>query len=208
MYDRITIKARARDSLRGYWGPSIGVLVLYSVLVAAVGALSFGLGDIFLAPPLMVGLSLFFLNVWRRQQPPFESLFAGFSRYTQSLIGILWMWLWTFLWTLLFIIPGIVKAISYSLTPYLLADYPDLNPQQALKVSMAVTKGRKPEIFVMYLSFFGWMLLSGLTFGILYIVYVGPYMEITKAGMYDALMHDALEYGAITEDDLHGGVYA
>lgn len=202
MYDRVTIKGLAREKLRAYWGPSIGVLVLYTVLVAAIAAISLGLADIFLLPPLLIGLTMFYMSVWRNATPPFETLFAGFKRYTQSLVGILWMYLWTFLWSLLFVIPGIVKGYAYSMTPYLLADYPNLSPTLALKVSMAVTKGRKMEIFIMQLSFLGWMILSGLTFGILYIVYVGPYMETAMAGLYDTLMSDALADGVITTGDL------
>lgn len=204
MNDRTTIKNTAKEILRRYWGPCIGVLVLYSVLVSVVGALSFGIGDLFLMPPLLIGLSIFFINVWRREGPPFETLFSGFQRYAQSLIGILWMYLWTFLWSLLFIIPGIVKSYAYSMTPYLLADYPDIDPRQALKVSMAITKGRKAEIFIMQLSFLGWILLSGFTLGILYIVYVGPYYQISMAGLYQTLLEDALEEGAITPEDLTG----
>lgn len=202
MYDRVTVKERAKAMLRQCWGTSIGVLVLYGVLLSAIAALTFGLGEFFLAPPLLVGVTMFFLGVWRGEQPLFETLFGGFRRYAQSLVGILWMYLWTFLWSLLFILPGIIKAYAYSMTPYLLADYPDLDPRKALKVSMAITAGHKAEIFVMHLSFFGWMLLSAFTLGILQIVYVGPYMQIAMSGQYESLLEDALDRGIITEADL------
>lgn len=200
--DRALIKQRAKDMLRTYWGPCIGVLVLYGMLVAVVGAATLGLGELFLMPPLLVGFCLFYLGVWRGKTPPFETLFGGFSRYTQSLIGILWMYLWTFLWSLLFVIPGLIKALAYSMTPYLLADYPDLDPRKALKVSMAITDGHKAEILVMSLSFLGWMILSGFTMGILYIVYVGPYFQLSMAGLYEALLDDAFDRGAVSQADL------
>lgn len=202
MYDRITIKERAKAMLRQYWGTSIGAYVLYSVLIAALGALTLGIGELFLAPPLLVGVTMFFLGVWRGEQPLFETLFGGFRRYAQALVGILWMSLWTLLWSLLFVIPGIVKAYAYSMTPYLIADNPDLDPRKALRVSMAITAGHKAEIFVMQLSFFGWMLLSAFTLGILQLVYVGPYMQVAMAGLYESLLEDALERGIIAEADL------
>lgn len=202
MYDRATIKDRSRAILREYRGPSVGVYVLYCVLIAVVAGVSFGLGDLFLAPPLYVGLSMFYLGVWRRQQPAFETLFSGFQRYTQTLVGILWMYLMTFLWSLLFIIPGIVKSLAYSMTPYLLADYPDIEARRAIKVSEAITMGHKAEVFVMYLSFIGWHILGGLTFGILEFLFVAPYQQISLAGLYEQLLADALEDGRITQADL------
>lgn len=204
MWDRVSIKERARDAIRGHRGPSIGVLVLYGVLTSIVTAVSYGIGALFLVPPLYVGMCVFFLRTWRGEQPPFETLFEGFQYYTRSLVGVLWMSLWTFLWSLLFIIPGIIKGYAYSMTPYLIADYPDLDPREAVKVSMAITNGHKMEIFIMQLSFFGWSLLSAFTMGILYIVYVGPYMETAMAGLYESILLDGLERGVVTEADLAG----
>lgn len=204
MYDRVSIKERSRELLRQYRGPSIGVLVLYSVLLAVVTAVSFGLGDLFLAPPLLVGLSMFYLGVYRGEQPPFETLFQAFNRYTQALIGVLWMNLWIFLWSLLLIIPGIIKAFAYSMTPYLLADFPDLDPREALKVSMRITAGHKAEIFIMYVSFLGWNLLSAFTFGILYIIHVGPYQQLSIAGLYESFLEQAIEEKKITPAELAG----
>lgn len=202
MYDRVTIKERSRAVMGEYRGPAIGVLVLYFVLIALAGMVSFGLGDLFLVPPLMVGLCMFYVGVWRGEQPPFETLFAAFRRYTQALVGVLWMCLWIVLWSFLFIIPGLIKSYAYALTPYLLADYPNLDARQALRVSMAVTRGHKAEIFVMQLSFIGWHILSAFTLGILYIVYVGPYQQVAMAGLYEKLMTEALEDHVISMADL------
>ena len=202
MFDRVDIKLTAREALREYRWPSVGMLVLYVVLNSFVIAISFGLGEFFLAPPLLIGLTVFFLGVWRRQDPQFDTLFDGFKRYAQSLVGILWMYLFTFLWSLLFIIPGIIKGLAYSMTPYLLADNPNLDPQKALKISMAITEGHKGDIFVMYLSFIGWEILSAFTFGILHIIFVGPYMQVAFAGMYESILSDALARRVITEADL------
>lgn len=60
------------------------------------------------------------------------------------------------------------------------------------------------EIFVMALSFLGWILLSGLTFGLLQIFYVGPYMETSMAGLCDELIQNALQEGRITREMLDG----
>jgi len=82
------------------------------------------------------------------------------------------------------LIPAIIKGLSYFMTPYILADCPDVTARGALRLSKEMMRGRKRELFVMMLSFIGWMFLSVLTLGVLYIVYVGPYMYTTYAGLY------------------------
>ncbi len=203
MYDRVSIKAQARERLREARGACIGVYALYNVAAYVAAGITLGLGAIFIMPPLLIGMYIFFLGTWRDENPVFETLFSGFRQYGQSVGTVFFMGLFTFLWSLLFIIPGIIKALAYSMAPYLAADYPDMSPAQALKVSMAITKGHKGSVFFMGLSFFGWILLSGLTFGILMIVFVGPYMQVSMAGLYDALLMEALENGTIDEADLH-----
>lgn len=202
MIDRVFIKMEAKERLRAFWGSCIGMVALYYVLASVATGLSFGIGAIFLAPPLLIGYTLFFMRVWRGKQPGFDTLFNGFDRYSQSLVSILWMQLWTFLWSLLFVIPGIVKGLSYSMTPYLVAEHPTLNPRKALKLSTVITDGYKGSLLLLHLSFFGWWLLSGLTFGILAVVYVVPYWELTMVGAYETLLEDALKDGRIALEDL------
>ncbi len=204
MRERAQIKEAAKERLARVRGQSIGVYVVYTVLVYALTGMTLGIGALLVMPPLLIGLTYFFMGVWRGNNPPFETLFSGFYRYLQSLVAILWRYLFTFLWSLLLVIPGIIKSMAYSMTPYLVADYPDLDARRALKISMAITDGHKMEIFVMYLSFAGWMVLSMFTLEILHLVYVGPYMETAMAGLYDELLADALDRRVITEADLRG----
>ena len=48
------------------------------------------------------------------------------------------MGLFVFLCALLLVILGIIKAISYSMTPYILAEHPDVKAKDALKLSMRI----------------------------------------------------------------------
>jgi len=99
-------------------------------------------------------------------------------------------------------IPAIIKYYSYSMTPFVLADCPNVKATEAIKKSMKLTKGYKGKLFVLDLSFIGWGLLSCLTLGILAIVYVLPYYTTTWAGYYEELKAQALEAGAITAEEL------
>ena len=105
---------------------------------------------------------------------------------------------------LLFFVPGIIKSLSYAMTPYLLDDCKNLPAKDALKVSMRMMKGHKWELFVFHLSFIGWHLLSVLTLGILTIFLVSPYQNTALAGYYEERKKSALEEGIITEAELNG----
>ncbi|MEG2678100.1 MAG: DUF975 family protein, partial [Oscillospiraceae bacterium] len=71
-----------------------------------------------------------------------------------------------FLWSLLFFIPGVVKAYSYSMLPYILAENPGISGSRALDISKRMTQGEKLNIFILDLSFIGWYMLGALAMGI------------------------------------------
>ena len=50
-----------------------------------------------------------------------------------------------------------------------------------------MTHGHKMDIFLLQLSFIGWFILSGFTFGILALVYVVPYFNAAMALTYEQL---------------------
>lgn len=72
---------------------------------------------------------------------------------------------------------------------FLLDDY-EMNAGEALKKSLALTKGRTFEVFYMKLSFIGMFILSYLSMMIGFI-YVRPYSEVTYAKYY--LIHTKAE---------------
>lgn len=203
MFNRVGIKSVAKNNFQAQYGISIGAFALFVLISSAAASVSFGLGALLITPPLLVGYASFCLRIYKGERGDISDMFtAGFADYGRSLGGILWMYLFTFLWTLLFFIPGIVKAIAYSMTPYILSDCPKVSSIEALKLSMRMTQGHKGGIFVMYLSFLGWAILSGLTFGILGFLYVGPYFSTSLAGIYVDLKERALAGGIIHAEEL------
>lgn len=192
MKSRIEIKTQAKVHFSEQYWTCVLTFVVYGVVTSVVTGVTAGIAAFFLMPPLTVGIAYFSLRIYRGETSDVsDALATGFRDYGKSLVGILWMYLFTFLWTLLFVIPGIVKAISYSMTPYILAERDDVSAQDALKLSMEMTEGHKGEIFVMMLSFIGWWLLTALTFGVLAIFYTAPYTAISMAGIYDELKQNA-----------------
>ena len=107
----------------------------------------------------------------------------GLHSWLRNWWGYLLMEIKVALWTFLFIIPGIVKAFAYALTPFLLVDCPELSALQCIKLSNQMMKGHKFDLFYLYLSFIGWMLLSILTLGI-GLLWLVPYMQTSMASFY------------------------
>ena len=85
------------------------------------------------------------------------------------------------------IVIAFVKAYQYSMIPYLLIDKPDFTVKECFEMTKKMTKGNKWSLFVLDLSFIGWVILSMFTLFILAIFYVSPYMNLAKAGAYDYL---------------------
>ena len=99
------------------------------------------------------------------------------------------IFLYIVLWSLLLVVPGIIKAISYSQTIYILKDNPELKFNGAIERSMAMMEGHKMEAFLLGISFIGWLLLGVLTLGI-GMLWVTPYMNTAYAHFYNYVKED------------------
>lgn len=204
MRTRQEIKEIAKVQLAQNRSACICVYLLTIVIAGALSALTFGFASLLTPAVTIAGCGFFvcgYNGVFKTAGEWFNTLFDDFLH---RLGGYLWMLLWTFLWALLLWIPGVVKAIAYSLTPYILIDCPKVSAKDALKLSMRMTNGYKIDIFIAELSFIGWSLLSALTFGILEVLYVGPYHSMTFAGIYQELKQNALDNGVVTPEQLEG----
>ena len=72
------------------------------------------------------------------------------------------------------------------------------------KLTLPFTDGEKWNAFVLDLSFIGWNLLSTITFGIVGVLYVNPYVNTTWAEFYKVMRENALETGNATREELIG----
>lgn len=142
---------------------------------------------IFIALPVQVGLSRFVLNN-DEGKADLGDLFCAYRENLSNVIIVMFqMALFIFLWTLLLVVPGIIKAYQYKFVPYLVAENPDISWNEAKELSTRMTDGEKWNLFVLDLSWIGWLLLGALTFGILNIFFVTPYMAQTEAEVYRVL---------------------
>ncbi len=160
--------------------------------------------------PFSLGLTMFFLAMFRRHQVRPVDMFLGFERFGKALGLFLFQSLFVFLWTMLFIVPGIIASIRYSQAFYVLADDPTKSIRQCMNESKTMMKGNKAKYFCLSLSFIGWIILSSLPssilqsiggivssndfvislfaiVGYLFVAPVTAYMLSTQAGFYEIL---------------------
>lgn len=143
-----------------------------------------------------------YLKMSRSPEPvSFSDFIEGFNNWARAILGILWQILWVALWMILFIIPGFIKAIAYSQMFYIIVEYKEVSITKAMRISIEITKGHKWDLFVMYLSFFGWDILSFFTYGLLGL-WLLPYKEMTYINAYHALIKEAIESGRLKPEDL------
>lgn len=194
--DSRTIKEKAREMLKGNYWFLFAISIIGSVIIAISS-----FAALVVAGPILVGLNIIYLNVYNKKDPEFVDLFGGFTRnFANSFIGYILQVIFIFLWSLLLIIPGIIKGLSYSMTNYILAEDSEISGHDALKKSMSMMDGHKMELFILYLSFIGWALLSILTFGIGF-VFLAPYVSASVATFYQELkMQNGQEIDVVEEE--------
>ena len=147
--------------------------------------------NFFLLYPLSLGYSVAHKELLQNGDAAItrNTVRLAFSDYVRNAVSILLVYLYTLLWTLLFIVPGIIKGLAYSLTPFIVKDNPQLLPNEAINLSMKMMKGHKFDLFYLYLSFIGWILLAMLTLGV-GLLWVIPYMQTSMAAFYLDVKND------------------
>lgn len=139
---------------------------------------------IFVFNPLTVGGYHFFKRNIGDPTTRVGTVLEGFEDYGRTFVTLLLTDVLLILWSLLFVIPGIVKAYSYRMVPYIVKDEPDLSPTEVITRSRQMMDGNKGQAFLMDLSFLGWYILGALTLGLVDILWAIPYRESANAALY------------------------
>lgn len=216
---RKELKDNAKQSLRGNWGQAIIVFLITAIIVGIFTGAGHWLDETYInydginifyqfASPIgsillwigsFIGLSrnIAFLELRddQKEEKPYMAAFSVFTenRFGPELINFVLVSIFTFLWTWLLIIPGIIKAYSYSMTPYIVKDMVASDKQvgatDGLNASKELMKGHKMNLFIFDLSFLGWNILAAITCGIGYL-WVTPYYQTAKANFYRHIAGD------------------
>ena len=160
--------------------------------------------NIFVGYPVLVGMNRFFMEN-RINGSKIGRIFWVFKsgNYFNVVKIMFLMNLKIFLWSLLFIIPGIVKSYEYYMVPYILAENPQISCERAFELSKQMTKGEKWKIFVLGISFIGWIIVGFLCCCVGQF-FVQPYIEATYAELYQVMREKAHGLGFSDYSELPG----
>lgn len=178
------LRSRGRELLKTRTGFFIGLMVAVALLSAVAGWTFVG---VLAVGAIALGDASAMIKAKREKVGDYTLLFKSFDRFGSALLLSLLISIYTFLWSLMFVIPGIVAAYKYSQAYYILADHPEYTASQALAESCRLMNGYKAKLFLLQLSFFGWMLLVTITFGIAGF-WVIPYINCTNVEFYHYLL--------------------
>ena len=214
--DNSYLRQKARDSLRGQWGVSIGIAAVAALLggllvgttflpeiqthlakhygdfgkVALSNGLKigftggiFGLASLIIGGVLQLGYAQFLLRQQNRGDGEFNDLFSYFDRFGAGFAQKFLRELYTLLWSFLLFIPGIIAAYRYAMTPFLMVEFPELTASEAIDRSKEMMQGHKMDLFLLDLSFIGWMFLAALTANIGNL-WLNPYRNAARAAFY------------------------
>jgi uncharacterized membrane protein len=172
--------------LSGRWWPVVGVFFVYLLILGGLqGGKEFGsLLSLILAGPLNLGAAIYTLSFIRKENPSIGQLFQGFNKFVTALAAYIVMVLIITVGIILFIVPGIIFALSYSLTFFILAENPEMRPMDALRKSRMMMDGHKTQLFYLSLRFLGLAILCLFTMGIGFI-FLTPYVFVCMSLFYE-----------------------
>ena len=200
MRTRVELKVEAKAQLEGKRGKgALIVLLMFLIgLIPSIIGLFIESDSIYIALDIVfqiyisllgIGCFLFYLSVRRNKEVSVNMLFSGYEYYLKGFLVILLVKIINIIGCILLIIPSIIFSFMYSQALYIYIENPEMGVIECLRTSRLAMKGHKFELFVLNLSFIGWILLSVLTLGILSL-YVTPYIKTTLVNYYTDLMED------------------
>jgi uncharacterized membrane protein len=201
-----------------FQGSSFTTLAVVFLIIGAI------LGLLML--PMQYGYYVAYLNSSRQDLPAdIGDLFCGYKRFGHVIGTLLLMsivicavalpcimvavmmgiafekssvsFAWLICLMVLLMIPVFIFSLAYSMVPYLLHDDKELFAGDILRKSRMMMRGHKWELFLLELSFIGWMLLGVLTLFIGYLWLI-PYMQMTVTKFYEQLR---AEYEGIADEE-------
>lgn len=143
----------------------------------------FSLASFLLGGVLQLGYARFLLRQHDGKPTEFNDLYSQFDRFGTGFAQHFLRSLYTLLWSLLLIVPGIIAALSYAMTPFILEEHPELTANEAIRRSKELMRGHKTDLFILELTFIGWSLLCILTLNLGHIA-LNPYKNAAYAVFY------------------------
>lgn len=193
--ENATLMYMARESLQDRWALAIGVCVLNIVIAIAVQFIPVVgmLISIFITGPFTLGLVIFSLSISRDEEASVEQLFEGFNHLGTAIGAYILTSVIIVIGIFLLIIPGIIAALSVSMTFFIIADDDSIGVLDAIKKSNEMMINYRWKLFCLYFRFFGWAVVCILTFGIGFLWLI-PYIQISVSKFYEDIKENSLNF--------------
>ena len=153
-----------------------------------------------LSPVVQVGYMSYGLKISRGEDGEYKDILNGFLFFGKIIVLHIVTSALVFLWSLLFVFPGIAAHYRYRQSYYVLMDDPKKGVFQCIGESKRLMRGKKIDLFMLDLSFFGWYVLDILVAMFLPVsfslpivsVWLTPYLGLTRAAFYNQLVNNTL----------------
>lgn len=179
------------------WKILVVMLVLFAVAFAV--SLVISIAYSLFSSVIETGYARFNIDLVDDTSPAFRSLFSYFRYWKNIAVAGIIKQLFITLGYMLFIIPGIIMYYNYAMVPYILADNPTIGGKEALAKSKQMMYGNRWRLFCIGMSFFGWVVLAILSFGV-GMIWLTPYMNATHAAFYKDLLAEQGLYTVSEEE--------
>jgi Predicted membrane protein len=170
--------------------------------VSSFGLLIYILFAIFIKNILIVGERRWFLE--NRLYSETSIMRMGFVYRDRCTRHVAWVMLLKtiklFLWWCT-IVGGIIKTFEYMAIPYILAENPDIGTKDTFKLAREMMKGYKWKLFVLYISFWYWYLLSTATAGLFRLFFLNGYIRGTEAEFFVRVRQEAINNNLILTEN-------
>jgi uncharacterized membrane protein len=173
------------ETINKIWRGFSPFAVVFLSAVGSVGSI-LSIVNLVLGGVVQIGYAKYLLNQYNGQPGEVKDLFSCFNYFAQGFLQKLLRMLYILLWSLLFIVPGIIRALSYSMTPFIMAENPEMKANDAIKASETLMHGHKADLFNFLLSFIGWYFLAVLTCGV-GVFFLTPYIHAGYAAFYRSI---------------------
>ena len=148
-------------------------------------------------PVLDAGYASYCMKINRGQGGEYKDILDGFLVFIKVILISIITTIFVLLWSLLFIVPGIIAGYRYRQAIYILLDDPKKGVFQCIRESKSLMRGKKLDLFLVDLTFIGWVMIDFLVVWLLPLpfsfpvisIWLTPYMGLTRAGFYDKLIN-------------------
>lgn len=224
MKNPLEYRMQARASLQNRWGEAaiVRALILALVIICSIPSMLEAMNDVLkidfldstwwnllgspatsflsiLIVPIQYAFSIALLNMTRGGETNLLQSTVQHSRMSYIRLffaGLIISLITTLVGLVTLGIGAVILGYTYRMVPYLLSDFSNISIREAMKVSREMMYGYKWRLFMLDLSFIGWIVFSFITLG-LGTLFVVPYMETACALFYDDLKNERL---IVTED--------